>query len=230
MNVVFTSLFRMYRYVGFWFWGFIALAVVVASVVTGQFSGNDLSLWELITGQAMKYWLLVLGVSVVTVHLKLYVANGVTRRAFLLGAGAFGLVTALIFAALVPIGRGFEALLRGAFGVAPNGYPDFSVGGALRDFGHYAPGAIGWLVTGALVAAGFYCYSWWAGLLLLIPFVVPLAVPETLLGLYAAADPPASHFVPFGAGLALSLLASAAGAIVLRLMTRDVTIRPSGGY
>ena len=105
-------------------------------------------------------------------------ANGVTRRDFLLGAGAFGLVTAVLFAALVPIGRGVEWLLRTAFGVAANGYPDFSAGEAVRDFGHYAPGAIGWLVTGALVAAGFYRYSWWAGLLLIIPFALPLAVPE----------------------------------------------------
>ena len=229
MNVVAKSLFRNYRLVGLWFWGVIALVVVVASVITARFGGIDLSLWALITGQASKYWLLVLGVSLVVIQLKLYVANGVTRREFLLGAGAFGVVTALLFAALVPIGTGVEWLLRNAFGVAANGYPDFSAGQALRDFGYYAPGAIGWLITGALVAAGFYRYSWWAGLLLVIPFGLPLVVPEMLLGLYASADAPVSRFVPFGAGLALSLLASAAGAVVLRLVTRDMTIRPSAG-
>ena len=90
-------------------------------------------------------------------------------------------------------------------------------------------GAIGWLTTGALVALGFYRYPWWAGLLLIIPFALPLAVPETLLGLYVAPDVAEHRFVPFGVGLALSLLASAAGAVVLRLMTRDVTIRPTAG-
>jgi hypothetical protein len=229
MIVVAKSLFGSYRLVGLWFWGVITLVVIGASVVTARFSGIDLSVWELITGQAAKYWLLVLGLMLVPTHLKLFVANGVTRRDFLLGAGAFGLVTAVIFAALVPIGRGVESLVRTAFGVAADGYPDFSAGEALRDFGHYAPGAVGWLITGALVAAGFYRYPWWVGLLLIIPFALPLAIPETLLGLYAAVDTPAHRFVPFGAGLALSLLAGAAGAVVLRQMIRDVAIRPSAG-
>ena len=69
MNVVAKSLFGIYRLVGLWFWGVIALVVVVASVVTGWFSGIDLSLWELITGQASKYWLLVLGLTLVATHL-----------------------------------------------------------------------------------------------------------------------------------------------------------------
>ena len=123
-------------------------------------------------------------------------ANGVTRRDFLLGAGVFSLVTAVLFAALVPSGRGRRVAAATAFGVAGNGYPDFSAGEALRDFGHYVPGTIGWLVTGALVAAGFYRYSWWAGLLLIIPFALPLAVPEILLGLYAAADTPTAPIRP----------------------------------
>jgi hypothetical protein len=229
MNVVAKSLFRNYRLVGLWFWGVITLVVVGASVATVRVSGIDLSMWELITGQASKYWLLVLGVSLVATHLKLFVANGVTRRDFLSGAGAFGLVSAVLFAALVPIGRAVEWLLRTALGVATNGYPDFSVGEAVRDFGHYAPGAVGWMITGALVAAGFYRYPWWAGLLLIIPFALPLAIPEALLGLYVAADVAQHQFVPFGAGLALSLLASAAGAVALRVMTRDVPIRPSAG-
>jgi hypothetical protein len=229
MNVVAKSLFGTYRYVGFWFWAVIALVVVSASVVTGWFDGIDLSLWELITGQATKYWLLVLGLTLVPTHLRLFVANGVTRRDFLLGAGAFSLVTAVLFAALVPSGRAVEWLLRTAFGVAGNGYPGFSAGEAVSDFGHYVPGTIGWLVTGALVAAGFYRYSWWAGLLLIIPFALPMVVPEILLGLYVAPDTTKHQLVPFAAGLALSLLASAAGAVVLRLMTRDVAIRPAAG-
>ena len=228
MNVVARSLFRFYRLPALTTLGVIVVVVVVASVVAARVARVELSLWELITGQATKYWLLVLGLSLAT-QLKLHVANGVTRRRFLLGAGLFGLITAVSFAALVPIGRGVEWLVRNALGVAANGYPDFSFGEALRDFAHYAPGAVGWLITGALVAAGFYRYSWWAGLLLIVPFALPLAIPETLLGLYAAVDTPVARFLPFAAGLTLSLLASAAGAVVLRLVTRDVAIRPTAG-
>jgi hypothetical protein len=229
MNVVVKSLFSFYRLIGLGFWGVIVLVVVVASVVTARFSGIELSVWELVTGQASKYWLLILGISVVATHLKLFVANGVTRHDYLLGAGVFCLATAVAFAALVPIGRGVERLLRSAFGATGNGYPDYSAGEAVSDFGHYAPGALGWLITGALIAAGFYRYSWWAGLLLIIPFALPLVIPETLLGLYVAPDIAEDRFVPFGVGLALSLLASAAGAIVLRLVMRDVPIKASAG-
>jgi hypothetical protein len=229
MNVVFRSLFGAYRLVGLCFWGVTTLAVVVASIVAARLGGVDFSLWELITGHAAKYWLLVLGLTMVATNLKIFVANGVTRRDFLLGAGAFGLVAAVVFAALVPIGRAVESLLRNALGVAANGYPGYSAGEAVRDFGHYAPGAIGWLLTGTLVAAGFYRFPWWAGLLLIIPFAVPLAIPETLLGLYAAPGIAERQVVPFAAGLALSLLAGVAGAVVLRRMTRDVPIRPTAG-
>ena len=229
MNVVLRSFFGTYRLIGLVFWGVVALTVVVASIVAGRFGGLDFSLWQLATSHAVKYWLLIFGLTMVSGNLKLFVANGVTRRDFLLGAGAFGLITAVVFTALVPIGRGVEWMVRNALGVAANKYPEYSAGEALRDFGHYLPGSVGWLITGALVAAGFYRYRWWAGLLLIIPFAVPLAVPETLLGLYAAPVIAEHQIVPFAAGLTLSLLASVAGAVVLRRITRDVAIRPSAG-
>jgi hypothetical protein len=229
MNVVAGSLYRIYRPVVIWTWSVVTLLVVVANVVITRLTEVELSLWQLVAGQAAKYWLLVLGVLLIATHLKLYVANGITRREFLAGAGLFAILAVVVFAALVPIGRGVEWLLWNAFGVAPTGYPDFTAGEALRDFGHYAPGAIGFVVTGALVAAGFYRYTWWAGLLLIIPFAMPLVVSEALLGLYTLGASPAPRVFPFAAGLVLSLLASAAGVVVLRLLTRDVPIRPSAG-
>jgi hypothetical protein len=229
MNVVAKSLYGIYRPVAIYTWCVITVVVLGVAVVTSRVTEIDLSIWRLIVGEAVKYWLLVLGTLLVATHLKLYVANGVTRREFLAGAGAFGILTAVVYAALVPIGTGVEWLLRSAFGIASDGYPDFTAGEALRDFGFYAPVAIGFLVTGALVAAGFYRYPWWAGLLLIIPFALPLVVSESLLGLYVAGDSPAPRFVPLGVGVLLSLLVSAAGAAVLRLVTRDVPIRPSAG-
>jgi len=229
MNVVAKSLYGIYRPVAIWLWSVITVVVIGVTIGIHQFGQVDLSIWRLVAGEAVKYWLLVLGTLIVAIHLKLYVANGVTRRDFLFGAGAFGLVTAVVFAALVPIGRGAEWLLRSAFGVASAGYPDLTAGDALRDLGLYAAPAIGWLVTGALIAAGFYRYQWWGGLLLIIPFALPLVVSEGLLGRFLAADNVAPRFLPLGLAVLVSLLVSAAGAGILRLVTREVPIRSTAG-
>lgn len=229
MTVVTRSLFGIYRPVALWFWSIVTLVVVIVTAVVTRFAEVDVSLWFVIAGQAMKWWLLVIGVLLTATHLKLYVTNGVTRRDFLLGAGVFGGLTAVLFAVVVPVGQAVEGLLRTALGSLPDAYPAFGAGEALRTFGHLLPGALGCLVSGALIAAGFYRFNWWIGLLLVIPGAIPLAVAEGLLGLYAAADTPAPRLLPFAAGFALSLTVTALGALVLLREMRDVTIRRTTG-
>ncbi len=229
MSVVARSLFRIYRPVALWFWSVITVAVVVTTAALARFYEVKVSLWMVIAGQAMKWWLLVVGVLLVATHLKLYVTNGVTRRGYLAGAGLFGGISAVLFALMLPIGHGIERLVWTAFGTPPDTYPAFTAGGALRELGHFLPGALGCLISGALIAAGFYRFNWWKGLLLIIPGVVPLVVADGLLGLYAAAEVPAPRLLPFAAGLTLSLAVTAVGAWALRLELRDVTIRRTAG-
>ena len=225
MTVVLKSLTGIYRPVAIWFYGILAVVVLVTSIVWVQVTDVDRSLWQLIAGQATKYWLLVVGILLVGTHLKLYVANGVTRRNFLFGAGLFGGLAAVLFAALIPLGRTVEWLAWMPFGASPG----FSAASAWHDFGFYLPGALGALVSGALVAAGFYRWSWWKGLLLIVPFALPLAVSEVLLGLYASDTGPSARCLPFAAGIAVSLLVTAVGAVVLHRVLREVTIRRSAG-
>lgn len=229
MNVVVRSLFHIYRPVALWFWGIGTLATVITTAVLARVAEVEVSVWFLIAGQAMKWWLLILGTLLVGVHLRLYVANGVTRRDFLIGAGVFGGLSAVLFTLVVPIGHGVERLLWTAFGTPPDSYPAFTAGTALREAGHLLPGALGCLVSGALIAAGFYRYNWWIGLLLVVPGLLPLAVAEGLLGLYAAAEMPAPRLLPFAGGFALSLAVTVLGALALRHEMRDVTIRRTAG-
>jgi hypothetical protein len=229
MNVVARSLFRIYRPVALWFWSIVTLVTVITTAVLAGVDEVGVSLWFLIAGQGMKWWLLILGVLLVAVHLKLYVANGVTRRDFLIGAGVFGGLSAVVFALMVPLGHGVERLVWTAFGTPPDSYPVFTAGAALREAGHLLPGALGSLVTGALIAAGFYRFDWRIGLLLILPGALPLVVADGLLGLYAAAEMPAPRLLPFAAGFVLSLAVTVLGALALRREMRDVTIRRTAG-
>lgn len=229
MTTVARSLFRVHRPIVAWFWSLIALAAVVVNVTLARFTDSGRSIWLLITGQAVQWWLLVVGVLLVALHLRLYVAQGITRRGFLLGAGLFGGVTAVLFAVLVPVGHGVERLVWAAFGGPPADYPVFSAAEAVREFGYVLPGALGGLVSGALIAAGFYRFSWWAGLLLTLPGALPVLVAGGLFGLYDPAAGPSPRWLPFAAALAVSLLVTAVGAVLLHLQMRDATIRRAAG-
>ena len=229
MTSVAKSLWKTYRPVMFWFWGIITAVSVLATAIVATVTDVQFSFWVLIAGQASKWWLLVLGTLLVAVHLKLFIANGLTRRAFLLGSGLFGLLGAVAFAALVPIGHGVERLVWTAFGTPPADYPDLSMALALREFGHFLPGGLACLVTGVAVAAGFYRYPWWAGLLLVVPGAVPLLAAEGLLGLYEAPTVPVTRLLPFAGALAVSLVLTALGALMARQVLHDVAIRrPTG--
>ncbi|MCA2217221.1 hypothetical protein [Jidongwangia harbinensis] len=229
MTVVARSLFRIYRPIIVWFWCTVAVVAAVGTAVLAQVAEVKLSLWIIIAGHGLKWWLLVIGVMLVATHFKLYLANGVTRRDFLLGAGVFGAITAVGYAAMVPIGHGVEWLVWTAFGGPPESYPAFSAAGAVREFGHLLPAALGWLVSGALITAGFYRFRWWAGLLLLVPAALPLAVTDALLGIFGPEDTPSARVLPYAAGLTVSLLLTAAGTAAFYLQMRDVAVARTAG-
>jgi hypothetical protein len=229
MILVAKSLAKIYRPVVLWFWSIIVLAVVAVTAILATVYEVRYSIWLLIAGQATKWWLLVFGTLLVATHLKLYVANGITRRAFLAGGALIGGLTAVVWAALVPIGHGVERLVWTMVGTPPAGYPEFSAAEALREFGHYLPGVLACLVSGALIAAGFYRFPWWAGLLLIVPGALPVVAAEGLLGLYAAAESPAPRILPYAGGLAVSLALTLLAAVAIRATVQDVAIRRTAG-
>lgn len=228
MSVVTTSLFRFYRPIILWFLGLLTVVTAVVTAVAAAAGGEQESWWLVVFGQAVRWWLLVSGVMLVALHLRLYVTNGVTRRAFLSGAGAFGLVTALGFAGLLVLGRGVERVLWAAAGGVPAGHPPFTAGEVLTEVGIVLPGALAGLVTGALTAAVFYRFPPRTGLLLLVPALLPLIAAEVLLGLYTQVTPEARP-LPGAAAVAVSLAVTAAGAWLIRRFLRDVAIRPAAG-
>jgi hypothetical protein len=228
MMVVTKTLFRSYRLLTLGFLCVIAVVAAAATAVNAAISDVRINWWSTIGGEAVRWWMLVLGTLLVATHLKLYVANGVTRRTFLLGAGTFGAVYAAGLTAVVLLGRGVEQLLWSAFGTVPADYPRFSPAELLNQLGHVLPGALAGLVTGALVAAAFYRFTWWVGLLLVLPGALPVVSAALLLG-FSTEVSQRPFVVPVGAAVALTVALAVAGAFLIRRILGDVTIQRTVG-
>lgn len=221
------TLFRVYRPVVLWFG--VALLLIEAAAVTAILilGPAPVSLWLVIGGSATKYWLLVVGTILVTTNLRQFVANGVTRREFLLAAAALGAAIAVAVAILIPLGHGLENAVFAATDRRAAGYPVFSAGRAFAEFGRSLAGSLAYFVSGGLFGAVFYRYSPWAGIAQLVPAAVPLFASQALLGY----DPTqtADGLLPYLPALLITFGVVAAGAFWLRQTIRDVAIRRTPG-
>jgi hypothetical protein len=222
-----SVLLRLYRPVVLWFAGALVAAELIAGAVIAASGRATFSLWLIMAGSAVKYWLLVVGVMLVTTHLRQFVANGATRREFLTGAAMFGLTMAVLTALMVPLGHGVENAVLGLTGDRSTGYPPFSAAVALAEFGRVLPGGLAYLISGGLFAAGFYRFAGWIGVALLIPAALPLVVAQTLLGVDGSGV--TGDLLPYAAAVVLSLLVTGVAAAGLHRAMRDVAIRRTAG-
>lgn len=223
-RLVALTLLRIYRPIALWFWAAMIVCVGVGMTVVTVLTDPDFSLWLIIAGAAAKYWLGVVGVMLVSLHLRQFVANGVTRHDFLSGAALAGVLVAVGFAAALPLGHGAEQLLLTLTGTLPEQYPTTSFGTALREFGHLLPATLAFLVSGGAVSAGFYRFGAWGGFLLLPLAVLPVAAAEALLGVDEHGGFEV-RFVPFAAAVLITLTATALAAVLYQREMRDVAIR-----
>jgi hypothetical protein len=222
------ALFRVYRLIIVVFAALLLVSeIIVTSVVVLGNGHIGFSMWLVLAGSAAKYWLLVVGIMLVVMQLRQFVANGRTRHEFLAGAAVFGLIVTAGFAAVVVLGHGLESLLLGALGGRGDGYPTLSAGGLLGEFGQVFPEALGYLMTGALIAAGFYRWRPRIGLVVMLGGAIPAAVADLLLGIDEFGDVAAR--MPYAGALALSLAATAlAGSAFYRAIS-DVPIKRTAG-
>jgi hypothetical protein len=219
--LVAVNLLRIYRPIALWFLAIMVVGVAIGMTVVSRLTDPTFSLWLVMAGTAARYWLGVVGVLLISLNLRQFVANGITRHDFLAGAALFGLVAAVLFALAVPLGHGAEDLLLG--GGEPL-YPATSLGTGLREFGHILPASLAFLVTGTAAAAGFYRYGAWGGLALLLPALLPVAAAEALLGVdeHGGFD---ARFLPYAPAALTVLAVTALGGLLVHLTLRDVAIR-----
>jgi hypothetical protein len=222
-----AALFRIYRLIIIPFASVLVLAELVAVTWIASVKQPDFSMWLVLAGSAEKYWLLVIGIILVSMNLRQFVANGVTRHEFLAGAAVFGLVLALGWSVALVLGHVVEALLLGAAGRRGDGYPGIGPLDLLEQFGHALPLALGWMLSGALIAAGFFRWRVWLGLIVMVGGAIPAAVADGLLA-YDEFGTGVDR-LPYPAALALSIAATAVGAVALHRAVSDTPIRRAAG-
>ena len=98
-----AMLLRIYRPIIGWIIPIVITVEVVA--VTAILSVNPMpfSFWLVIVGAMAKYWPLVVGIMLITMHFRFFVTNGCTRREYLRGLAVFGLGVVLVAPAVVVV-------------------------------------------------------------------------------------------------------------------------------
>jgi hypothetical protein len=221
------ALFRFYRPIIAWFAAVLLAAELVGVGVNVYVHRLGFSMWMVLAGSAAQYWLLVVGIMLVTMQLRQFVSNGVTRHAFIAGAALFMLILSVGFALVVVLGHGVESLLLGSAGERAPTYPVAGAADLVTELGRVLPGTLAWPVTGALIAAGYYRFRPWLGTLLLVPGALPAAVASGLLRVDEFGD--AADRVSYLPALLLSLLATGLAAAAFHRAVRDVAIRRTAG-
>jgi hypothetical protein len=222
-RLVFGTLLRLYRWITLGFVVAIVLATVVGDVLLSRLAASY-PLWTTIAANGAKYWLSVIGVLLVSVHLRPMVAAGLTRRAFLRGAGLFLTAAAVTLSVLVTAGHAVEqAIVRPG-----HSYPAFTAAAAAPDLAHTLVTVLAYAVTGAVITAGYYRCGPWPGFLLMIPATVPVLLAEALLGIEPYGRTVA-RVLPYGLALAATLVAAVLVAVMGQRELRDVAIRRAAG-
>jgi hypothetical protein len=221
------ALFRVYRPIIVPFAVILVVAEVIAARAVVRFSDLRFSMWLVLAGNAAKYWILVIGIILVAMHLRQFVVNGATRHEFLAGVAVFGLVLSVAWALAVPLGHGIESAVLEALGRRGTGYPVQTAGGALREFGEQLPISLAYLVSGATIAIGFYRWRAWIGLAVMLVGAAPAVLSDRLLGIDEWNGVP--HGLPYPVALPLSLAATALVAWGLHRAVSDVPIRRTAG-
>ncbi|MFF5293470.1 hypothetical protein [Paractinoplanes globisporus] len=220
-------LFRVYRPIILPFVAIIVVAEVIAATAVASAQDLGFSMWLVLGGQAAKYWLLVVGIILIAMQLRQFVVNGATRHEFLAGMAVFGLVLVVGWAVAIVLGHGIESAVLGALDKQGPDYPTFTAGGALREFGQQLPVSLAYFVSGATIAAGFYRWRAWIGLVVMVGGAVPAIVADALLGFNEWGG--LTHDVPYPGALAASLAATALVAWGLHRAISDVPIRRTAG-
>jgi hypothetical protein len=227
-RMVLVQMLRIYRPTGAWFWSTMIVGVAIGVSLLATLGDVRYSLWMVIAGNASKYWMGAAGVLLGGRHLKQFMATGLTRRAYLSGAIAFGLVAVLVFTVLVTAGHLVEQAFLRLGGPLAATYPQLTARSAVGEFFHVLPVELAYLVTGAAITAGYYRFGPWLGFWLILPGAVPVLVAEGLFGRGPHGEA-VTRLLPFGVALVLSVVVSGSALVMYHRELRDVAIRRTTG-
>lgn len=177
------------RWLG-WTWAITAVifAVVMALVVRYDGVLED-SLWQDAGASWQRYVIFAAGVTTCPSFLAMFVSNGVTRSQLSASSTVSMILVAAAGTVVVVIGFIAEHLVFGAVGwnhvLEDSG--EISIGAELALLAlRYAVLFSMWFSAGWLIGTGFYRYGFVGGVVLIVPFAIPVVLCELLVGQAAA--------------------------------------------
>ena len=222
-----TTLLRLWRPQMQWFLAIVVAVEAIALIAITAVRPLEFSFWLVVFGSAANYWPLVAGILLISMYFRLFVSNGITRHEFLRGLAVFALGIVFAFPALVVLGHGVESVVLGLLDQRGDGYPVFRFDQAAAEFMHVLPSTAGYLTSGILIAAGFYRFRPWIGVLLIAPGALPAAAAAGLIEIDEFGH--LTQRLPFAVALTLSLAATVAGGLAAHRVMRDAAVRRTTG-
>ena len=206
----------------------VAMAVAVGNGMTRSPDPVERSVWEMPGVVWIRYPLLGLGAALVGTTLVPYLANGVTRRQYVAGAGLYGYGTCAAIAVLGIVGLGIERVVY-ALGGWEVDIDDLSVP---LMFVSYVLLLVAYVQTGALLALSYARWRPYRATLAMVPFVLPMIGAEVLLGTWwtgATVRESAPQLVDTAIGVPATAALLVAGSWVAFALLRDLAVKPNRG-
>lgn len=220
---------------GRWFLGgiigiqlLVAMGIAVGNGIVKAPDPVEDSVWEMPGVVWIRYPLLGLGAALVGTTLVPYLANGVTRRQYLAGAGLYGYGTCAAIALLGVVGLGVERVIY-AIGGWEVDIDDVSVP---LMFVSYVLLLVAYVLTGALLALSYARWRPSRASLALVPFVLPMIGAEVLLGTWwtgATVRESAPQLVDTAIGVPATAALLVVGSWVAFALLRDLPVKPNRG-
>ncbi|MBU2662110.1 hypothetical protein KOI35_01185 [Actinoplanes bogorensis] len=210
-------------------WIFVIMVTVEVVAVSGILTVNPIpfSFWLVIVGAMAKYWPLVAGIMLITMHFRFFVTNGFTRLEFLRGLAVFSAGVVLVAPAVVVLGHAVESTVLALLDQQGDGYPVFRFGDAAAEYLHVFPASVAYMASGVLIAAGFYRFRPLIAVPLIVPGAIPVAVADGLIRIDERGT--LTQNLPMAVALTLTAAATVAAVIATHRVMRDVAVKRTAG-
>lgn len=214
---------------------FLAIVVaifVVVGAATAIFGEVETSVWQTAGGGAFKYFPMAIAIMLTPVLLPVYVAQGVTRRQFAIGAALFVVAWTTALTLAMVAGFAVEAAVFAAYGwphefVTPHLFDSWTEVHLIVAEYFLLIGAH--LVAGWIIGTSYYILGWFRATLLLPVSAAPALAVEGLLATswIGAGIAEFTTYSPPRLAVALptALLVIAAGWAANYALTRSVPIK-----
>jgi hypothetical protein len=216
----------------------IFLVIVVAIFIAlgagfATFGELTASGWTYAGAGAFKYFPLSMAIMITPVLLSVYVAQGVTRRQFAVGAVLFITAWSLLLALIMLVGYAVEAAAFGATG-RPYVFDTPHLFDTWTDvhlvLGEHVTLIAVHMMTGWLIGTTYYVLGWFRATLLLPVTLLPVAAVEVLMpngwiGRSLFAEFPAYTPPPVAAAIPLALLVIGITWAVNFILVRELPIK-----